>query len=336
MRILGIGSALVDLLFRLPDNSFLSRFGLAKGSMTLVDAATSQSIFDAIKQEQYVEMSGGSAANTVCGLAQLGSSAGFVGKTGIDRQGAFFAEELRQSGASPHLIPLATEPTGVAFTFISPDSERTFATCLGASSMLTPEELTPELFREYDLVHLEGYLVFNPLLVDRIVELSKQEGLMVSLDMASYNVVAANLPLFRRLVYEIADFVFANEQEAAAFTGKNPGDSLREMAGSGRVAVVKVGKEGSLVARNREVVSVPARPARVIDTTGAGDLYAAGFLHGIDKGASLSACAALGSIVASRVIEATGAKIADHLWEDVRGEVAGLLRTAHGVRHQFY
>lgn len=326
MRILGIGSALVDVLYRVPDDSFLSRFGLTKGSMTLVDAAALQAILDAIKSRSYVEMSGGSAANTVCGLAQLGSSAGFAGKTGLDRLGTFFADELRQSGAVPHLTALPSEPTGVAITFISPDSERTFATCLGASSLLTPEELTPELFRGYDLVHLEGYLVFNPLLVDRIVELAKQEGLMVSLDMASYNVVEANLPLFRRLVYETADFVFANEQEAAAFTGKSPGDALREMAGSGRVAVVKVGKEGSLVARNREVVSVPPRPAKVIDTTGAGDLYAAGFLHGIDKGASLSVCAALGSIVASYVIEATGAKIAGPVWENVRTDVARLLR----------
>lgn len=326
MRILGIGSALVDLLFRLPHDTFLERFGLARGSMTLVDSLTSDRMLKSAVNEQYIEMSGGSAANTVCGLAQLGSSAGFFGKTGTDRLGSFFSDDIQRSGVVPHLMTSATEPTGLAVTFISPDSERTFATCLGAASMLTAEELTPELFRAYDLVHLEGYLVFNPPLLARIVELAKQEGLMVSLDMASFNVVADNLPLFRQLVYETADFVFANEQEAAAFSGKNPEDSLRDMAGSGRVVVVKIGKEGSLVARNREVVKVPARPANVVDTTGAGDLYAAGFLHGIDKGASLPVCAALGSVVASRVIETTGAKIALDGWESIRREVAQLLK----------
>lgn len=326
MRILGIGSALVDVLFRLPHDTFLERLGLARGSMTLVDSLTSNKILNAFVNERFTEMSGGSAANTVCGLAQLGSSAGFFGKTGSDRLGSFFSEELNMSGVVPHLITSASEPTGLAVTFISPDSERTFATCLGAASMMTPEELTPALFRDYDLVHLEGYLVFNPTLLARIVELAKQEGLMVSLDMASFNVVDDNLPLFRQLVYETADFVFANEQEAAAFTGKNPEDSLRDLAGSGRVAVVKIGKDGSLVARNREVVKVPARPANVVDTTGAGDLYAAGFLHGIDKGASLSVCAAIGSVVASRVIEAPGAKIAHDGWASVRREVAQLLK----------
>ena len=321
MKILGIGSALTDLLYRLPDDEWLNKLGLAKGSMTLINKEESLSILKKSDGMPRVDVSGGSAANMICGLATLGTESGFIGKTGNDGFGAFFSENLKKTGASAHIIITEDDNSGTALTFVSPDSDRTFATYLGASSALLPEELSPDIFGAYDMLYMEGYLVFNTELVNRIVEIVQEKNMLLAIDMASFNVVAENLPMFEKLVYEHADFVFANEHEAFAFTGKDPENAAEKMSGEGRVVVVKTGADGSIVSGNGNIIKVPACKATPIDTTGAGDLYAAGFLYGVDRKAPLHTCARIGSLVAAKVIETMGPKISDDEWFRLKEEI---------------
>jgi len=318
--IVGIGSALVDVLIQLKNDQLLEQFGLPKGSMTLVDADLSSQILKAANELESGMETGGSAANTVRGIAQLGGKTGFVGKINNDRMGQFFQQAFEDLQIKPHLFT-GSIPSGVAATLISPDSERTFGTYLGAASELAVADLSDELFAPYDYLHIEGYLVFNHELIEGILKIAKRNGLIVSLDMASFNVVEANLDFLKRLVSEYVDIVFANEEEAKAFTGKQPREALTEIAAQCDLAIVKVGRDGSWVQKGQEVVRIEASPVNAIDTTGAGDVYASGFLYGLANGFSLENCGKLGATMAAEVIQVIGAKIPEESWPQIQAEV---------------
>jgi sugar/nucleoside kinase (ribokinase family) len=316
MKILALGNALVDILISLTDDTFLQENGLPKGSMQLIDQETASRLLKRAGGLPRGFASGGSAANTIHGLARLGVATGYIGKTGDDEHGTFFRNDMTGAGVTPGIL-LSPTPTGTAITFISPDSERTFGTYLGAAVELTPADITHTDFAGYDLLHLEGYLAFNQDLTSHIVHYAKEAGLRVSIDMASYNVVEANLTFLQNLIRECVDIVFANEEEARAFTGQEPMDALHTLAGICDIAVVKVGRAGSLVSDGTSVWQVEAVPAKPVDTTGAGDLYASGFLYGLSLGKPLDECARLGSTVAGKVIETIGAKIPEKGWEEI-------------------
>lgn len=314
--IVGIGSALVDVLLQLKDDQLLAQFGLPKGSMTLVDAELSKQILDASADLESGMETGGSAANTIRGIAQLGGAAGFIGKVNDDEMGRFFKDTFVDLNIQPHLLS-GSIPSGVAATLITPDSERTFGTYLGAASELSVADLSDDLFQPYKYLHIEGYLVFNHDLIEGILKMAKKNGLIVSLDMASFNVVEANLDFLKRLVDEYVDIVFANEEEAKAFTGKEPEAALAEIAAQCEIAIVKIGKEGSLVQANGQTVRVPATPVHAVDTTGAGDVYASGFLYGLANGFELADCGKLGGLMAAEVIQVLGAKIPEKSWPQI-------------------
>jgi sugar/nucleoside kinase (ribokinase family) len=291
--------------------------------MTLVDAALSEKILAATADLDAGMETGGSAANTVRGIAQLGGKTAFIGKTNDDRMGQFFKKTFEDLQIKPHLLK-GTIPSGVAATLISPDSERTFGTYLGAASQLTVSDLTDDLFAPYDYLHIEGYLVFNHELIEGILKMAKRNGLIISLDMASFNVVEANLDFLKRLVNTYVDIVFANEEEAKAYTGREPEAALNELAAQCSLAVVKIGKAGSLVKAGDELVRVAAIPVHAIDTTGAGDVYASGFLYGLANGFSLANCGKLGGLLAAEVIRVLGAKIPDEAWPKIFSEVEAM------------
>lgn len=321
--IVGIGSALVDVLVQLKDDQFLNQFGLPKGSMTLVDADLSKRILDASAELEPGMETGGSAANTIRGIAQLNGKTGFIGKVHDDRMGQFFKKSFEDLQIEPHLF-YGGIPSGVAATLISPDSERTFGTYLGAASELSVADLSDELFADYDYLHIEGYLIFNHELIEGILKMAKKNGLMISLDMASYNVVEADLGFLTRLVNDYVDIVFANEEEAKAYTGKEPQEALEEIAKQCSVAIVKIGKEGSLVKSGDQFERIAATPVKAIDTTGAGDVYASGFLYGLANGLTLESCGKLGGILAAEVIQVLGAKIPDESWPQIFKALEGL------------
>ncbi len=321
--VVGVGNALVDILATLPDDRFLADHGLERGTMSLVDEQRVERLIAETENLPRTCVSGGSAANTAHGLAGLGVPCAYVGKVGDDATGALFRSDLERSGIESRLFT-GRIPTGRAMAFISPDGERTFATYLGAAVTLSPEELSPALFAGARIVHIEGYLVQDHALLRRAVSLARQSGAQVSLDLASHNVVRENHAFLQELVSSrMVDILFANEQEATAFTGEeDPERALGVLARTCPVAVVKCGKDGSLASRNGETVMVPARPAPCRDTTGAGDLYAAGFLYGVLRDMPLARCAEIGTLLASCVICRVGAKLVAADWDYIRKELA--------------
>ncbi len=323
-KIIGLGSALVDLLIKLENDRLLEEFNLPKGSMTLIDNETKELIAHKTTHLENEMVSGGSAANTIHGLAQLGAETAFLGKVGTDATGAFFQADLEKNQIKPLLIHSATT-SGVASTLISKDGERTFGTYLGASVELSAGELLEEYFHGYDILHIEGYLIFNHELFESALQKAKKAGLRISLDLASYNVVEENIDFLKDMVIRYVDILFANEEEARAYTGKeDPKEALDIIAGHTELAIVKTGKSGSLVTYNETVYKIPPVTARALDTTGAGDVYASGFLFGVINNMSLMDAGYLGSLMAAKVIETYGAKIPEDSLSFIRQEIKTL------------
>ena len=316
-NILGIGNALVDIMTKLDSDSYLAHFGLPKGSMVLVDAVKSKSVSDGTLHLKKTIRSGGSAANTIHGLAWMGLDTGFIGKIGKDELGKVFHDDLTSSKIRPHLVHSNTE-SGRAMALISPDAERTFATYLGAAVELSDQDLDESIFKNYDLVHIEGYLVQNHALLLRAMEIARKNHLKISIDMASYNVVEANREFLYSIIREFVDIVFANEDEAKALTGKDPEKALDEISGSCEIAIVKTGRHGSLVKSGNQTFPIGIIPAESIDTTGAGDLYASGFLYGLAQNLPLDKCGRIGAILAGKVIEVVGSKMDDKRWIEAK------------------
>jgi sugar/nucleoside kinase (ribokinase family) len=319
-KVLGIGNALVDIMTRLESDQLLNHFNLKKGSMQLVDADLSSKINSqtiALKKEI---SSGGSAANTIHGLANMGVETSFIGKTGQDDFGRFFADDMRKNGIRPILFQGKSE-TGCAIVFISPDSERTFATYLGSAIELSADDLHPDIFAGYDFLHIEGYLVQNRKLIQKAVQLAHENGLMVSLDLASYNVVEQNIEFLDAIINKYVNIIFANEEEARAFTGNAPEEAIHLLANMCDIAIVKTGASGSLVKQNDELYTIQPVTANSIDTTGAGDLYASGFIYGLTKQLPPDNCGAIGSLLAGKVIELIGAKLNNAAWQKVHNSI---------------
>ena len=317
-KIIGLGNALVDVLATLKDDSLLTTMGLPKGSMQLIDEAKLQQIKDEFSQMKTHLATGGSAGNTILGLSCLGAATGFIGKVGNDTYGNFFRENLQKNNIQDNLL-LSDLPSGVASTFISSDGERTFGTYLGAAASLKAEDLTLEMFKGYAYLYIEGYLVQDHDMILRAIKLAKEAGLQICLDMASYNIVEEDKEFFSLLINKYVDIVFANEEEAKAFTGKEPEEALEIIGKQCSIAIVKVGCRGSLIRKGTEEVKVDAIPVKkVLDTTGAGDYFSAGFLYGLTCGYSLEKCAKIGSILSGNVIQVIGTTIPKERWDEIK------------------
>ena len=323
-RILGIGNALMDVVVKLTDEKVLAANNLPKGSMTLVNAETSKHIDEQTGSFEKLLTPGGSVANSVHGLAQLGAQAGFIGKVGTDELGSIYFNELMKIGAIPELFKSEQTPTGRAMALVTPDGERTFGTFLGAAIELTPADLTANLFDGYDIAYIEGYLVQNHDLIRKAVYLAKDAGMLVALDLASYNVVEQNIDFLKEVVTNSVDILFANEDEAKAFTGKEPEDALIELSELVDIAVVKIGSKGSLIKQGSHRIHIEAIESTCVDTTGAGDLFASGFLYGLSKDLPLERCGQLGAITAGYVIRTYGARMDNETWSEIRNKIAEL------------
>jgi sugar/nucleoside kinase (ribokinase family) len=321
MKILGMGNALVDIITELPDDKLLEELGLRKGSMQLVDKETSGHIFGKTLSLKKSEISGGSAANTICGLAAMGVETAFIGKIGMDRLGEVFEKDLVRNGIKP-LLQYSSNETGHVQALISPDSERTFATYLGAAIELEPEDITADMFEGYTHFYIEGYMVQHHELIRHAVELAVEKNMDIILDLGSFNVVEDNLEFLHFLVKDYANVVFANADEAFVYSkGKTAEEALAELAEDCWIAVVKIGKEGSLIQNSKQIFKFPAPKVHCIDTTGAGDLYAAGFIYGMLNGMNLLLCGEIATILAGSVIEIIGARIPTETWPKIKESV---------------
>jgi len=252
--------------------------------------------------------SGGSTSNTIYGLAQLGAHTGYIGKIGEDKMGDFFKKDMEKAGVTTHLTYSKID-TGIATTFITQGGERTFATYLGAAATQTPEDLHEHIFSLYDLIHVEGYLIFNKDLILSICKLAKKCGLQISMDMASYNLVETMRPLMEELLRNYVDIIFANEEEAFAFTGKKEREALEILSTYCPISIVKLGAAGSLVSVNGAITVIPPVQANCKDSTGAGDIFASGFLYGLINNYSIANAGALASKLGAKCVETIGARI---------------------------
>ena len=327
--ILGIGNALTDILAVFPDDSMLREYHLPPGSMQHVDLETGDSIWSKLKEYGVKYVPGGSAANTITCTSIFGMPSCFIGKIGNDELGHLYKSTLEQFGVQTTLLE-GTKGSGRAMCFITgANAERTFADYMGAALELVPEDLKPEYFEGFDYFHIEGYLVQNQDLIRKAVQMAKDAGCKISIDMASYNVVESNDAFFHNLVEKYIDIVFANESEARAYTKKEPLAAIDELASQCEIAVVKVGKDGSMVKQGNEYHYIPAWPAATIDATGAGDTYAAGFLYAHSLGMSLKVCGEVGSIFAAKVVEVVGTKIDVPRWRDAKAEIRELIASVN-------
>lgn len=324
--ILGIGNALTDILAVLPDETLLKTYHLPKGSMQHVDMETGDKIWQALKPLGVKYVAGGSAANTITCTSIFGMPSSFIGKIGDDELGLLFKSDQEQYGVNSMLLK-SEHSSGRSMVFVSGgNAERTFAVYLGAALDLVPEDLKPDYFEGHDYFHIEGYLVQNQALIRKAVELAHDAGCIISLDMASYNVVESNNAFLHDIIDRYVDIVFANETEAKAFTKlPDPKKSLEEISTHCKIAVVKVGKDGSWVRSGDEEYKIPAWPAEPVDATGAGDTYAAGFLYAHSLGMPLKVCGEIGSIIAAKVVEVIGTKIDVNRWKEADKQISQLI-----------
>ena len=316
--IVGIGSALVDILAH-ETEAFLHKSGAVKGGMTLVDYAIIESVVSDLKSSPSI-VPGGSACNTIIGVAKLGGASRFVGKRGAEPMGAFFEASLVENGVEPRLLQSPSCSTGRVLSIITPDAQRSMLTYLGASSEILPEEIDENCFKDAAVVHIEGYLLFNPALMLQSMALAKKSSARISLDLASFTVVESNKALLDRIVDEFVDILIANEDEARAFTGHTDERRMIESLSSrAEIAVLKIGSRGSCISQHGNIFMVePVGDGRAVDTTGAGDLWASGFLFGLVNGYSLEKCGKLASACGYEVCQVVGASIPHDGWERIR------------------
>ena len=317
-KVIGIGNALTDMLVNLRSDQVLEKFDLPRGSMSLVNSEQQKEISKSVSGLPYTLSLGGSADNTIRAMARLGTQVGFIGKVGRDTTGDFFEQALQNLGIAPTIFR-GEHRSGKCVSLVSPDGERTMLTHLGAAMELRAEEISAEIFDGYDCLYIEGYLVQDHSLIESAMRMAKSRGLKVAIDLASFNVVEENRDFLRRITREYVDIVFANEDEAKVFSGESePINALQHISEMCDLAVVKIGTKGALIKHGSEVIHVGIMAAaKRVDTTGAGDFYAAGFMHGLCEGLSLRQCGTIGAITAGKVIEVVGTTLGEDAWSDV-------------------
>ncbi len=314
--LIGIGSPVVDLLASV-DDAFVEALEGGKGGMELVDAIQLEELVSTLDSEPDVAP-GGSAGNTAYAAARLGTKTSFIGKLGDCEAGTFYRERFESIGADVTRFKIGDVPNARCLSMVTPDSERTMRTDLGAAMTLTPEEITVADFEGARHVHMEGYLAFNRDLMEHVLKCAKEAGCTTSFDMASFEVVKASEDVLEGWLRDYIDIVFANEDEASAFfpdMGEDYQGMAKAFAQLCDVAAVKLGKDGSLVAQGDEVTFVdPVVVDKAVDTTGAGDYWAGGFLTAWLQGKPLAECGHYGSVLGAEVVQVMGASLAEERW----------------------
>lgn len=310
-HVAGIGNAIVDVLIH-ADEALLDSLRLTKGVMTLIDAADSDRIYDQLPPG--IECSGGSAANTMAGIASLGGRAAYVGKIRADQLGQVFSHDIRNAGIAFETEAAIDGPsTARCFVLVTPDAQRTMLTYLGACIELGPADVDDAVIAASDVTYLEGYLYDPPLAKQaflKAADSAHKAGRLVALSLSDPFCVDRHRSAFMDLLSNHVDILFANEAELTSLYRTDDFDSaLRDVRGHCRVAAITRGPKGSVVVNDHDVhVVAAAAVSAVLDTTGAGDLYAAGFLYGFTQGRDLATCAQLGGIAAGEVISHFGAR----------------------------
>jgi len=324
--LIGVGSPIMDLLAPVPE-AFLAHLAGAKGGMVLVDPPEMERLLASLDRAPACT-TGGSAANTTLNAARLGLRATFLGKLGDDDLARLYRRRFEAAGVDGGRFKQGALPNARCLALVTPDAQRTLRTCLGAAMTLAPAEISADDFRGCRHAHIEGYLVFNQALADAVLTAARTAGCTVSLDLSSFEVVRAARDWLWVQLERGVDVVFANEDEIRALFQDESSEYAalaRRLAARGVLAAVKLGREGAWLARGDALhriapVTVPA----VVDTNGAGDAWAAGFLFGHLRGWPLPACGALASLLGAETVRHLGPLIPDQAWADVRARALAL------------
>lgn len=309
--VLGIGNAIVDVLAK-ADDDFLTTNSIEKGAMTLIDAAQADALY--AKMAAGVEVSGGSAANTMAGVASLGGSGAYIGKVANDQLGAVFSHDIRAGGLAFTTKPLdGGAPTARCLILVTPDAQRTMNTFLGACVELGPDDIDEALVAASKVTYLEGYLFDPPQAKEAFYKAAKvahEAGQKVALTLSDGFCVGRHRAAFLDLVEGHIDLLFANESEITSlYEVESFDEAVKHVKGHCEIAALTRSEKGSVIVSGSEIVEVPAAPIdQLIDTTGAGDLYAAGFLYGYTHGKGLAEAGRIASIAAAEVIQHYGAR----------------------------
>jgi sugar/nucleoside kinase (ribokinase family) len=311
--VVGVGNAIVDVLARVSDE-FLAGNGVEKGIMQLIDAERAVELYGRMGPAR--EISGGSAANTIAGIGMLGAKAAYVGKVKDDQLGAIFAHDIRALGVDfeTPMTPKSLEgdETGRSMILITPDGERSMNTYLGVSADLGPDDIDEGLMADTAWLYLEGYRfdgAHSQEAFRKAITATKAAGGRVSITLSDPFCIERHRDAFRRMVQDDIDLLFANEHELVSLYQTDTLEDAMDVArGEVELAAVTVGPSGAYILKGDRTVHAPAAPMRRVDATGAGDLFAAGFLYGLTRGRNLLTCGTMGCVCAGEVISHVGAR----------------------------
>ena len=318
-EVLGIGAPNLDHILKV-SSDFLKTLPGPKEGMQYINY---EDVWELIQSTHKVEISvaGGSACNTLKGLAHLGRHCALIGSIGSDPVAKIIKKNLQDNYVNPLLIETQT-PTGHVVCLVGPDGRRTFRTYVGAGRDLSAKDLEARHFHNIRLVHIEGYSLHNgPDLVETAMRMAKTAGARVSFDLSSFEIVERHKPAIKNLLHNYVDVLFANEHEIRALTGRKSDEAVRQLSHPGKVVVALMGQQGCWVSGNSEVHCYPAYPKEPVDTTGAGDLFASGFLHGYLSEKPLETCAHYGAVLGAAVVLEHGAEIPLSRWEAIRKQL---------------
>lgn len=327
IKLLGVGSPLLDILINIEEN-FLKNINGKKGGMELIDISAIDSLLNRTNAERKI-VPGGSAANTILALSTLGIKTGFLGKIGSDEEGDFYTNNYKEAGGDISRFKINPNiRTGQCLSLVTPDSERTMRTYLGAASTITPEDISREDFKDYTHLHIEGYMFHNREVIEKILTLSKEAGLKVSIDLASFEIVRDNMDILPKLIEKYVDIVFCNEDEASMYLhSTNYKNLFSELEHSCEIIALKLGKKGAIIYSKGTQVKIEPRLVEPLDTTGAGDLWQAGFLYGYLTCSTsnitelLETAGNYGSLLSSEIVKLLGASIPNERWDFLFKEI---------------
>jgi sugar/nucleoside kinase (ribokinase family) len=322
----GVGNALVDIQAHVPD-AFLAEIDYAKGLMTLVNGSTQREVLSRLSGTRVNRCAGGSAANTLVGVAQFGGRAAFAGKLADDELGRFFLEDLRRLGIRVEVPPVASPGSGTCVVLITPDAQRTMLTSLGAATTLTEQDIDEAEIKQSRYVYIEGYLFGGEPTRSaalRAIDLAKHHGVKVAFTASDPFLIQYHRDEFWRLIEGPVDLLFCNLEESRALTGRHDAiDCAREIHRHAGNVALTMGPDGSLLMHNGEVIPIEGVSVAAVDTTGAGDMYAAGILYGVTNGLSWKQAGRLASHAAARVVGQLGARLATPYSAVERDRIAG-------------
>jgi hypothetical protein len=327
LDVYGVGHALVDMQAHVSDQ-ILAELDYAKGIMTLVESSTQQQVLDRLNGVSVSKCAGGSAANTIVGIAQFGGRAAYVGKVADDETGRFFVSDLRKLGIRIELTPVSQGASGTCVILITDDAQRTMLTSLAVGTTLSPDDISEAEIRAAKYVYIEGYLFAGEPTRSaalRAIELAKRHGVKVAFTVSDPFLIQYHREEFWKLIEGPVDLLFCNLEESRALTGlHDPIECAREIHRHAENVALTMGGDGSLLMHAGEVIPIEGVPVHAVDTTGAGDMYAAGILYGITNGLTWKQSGRLASHAAARVVSQLGARLKQPFTEAERTHAAGL------------